>query len=198
MNWYERTILPRFLNSAMSRAEFTKIRPKVIEQATGTVLEIGAGAGHNLPFYKNVSKVFALEPSEKLIAIAKKQNCSIPVEFLNTGAEQIPLADNSVDTVVSTWTLCSVKDPKTVLKEIRRVLRPGGKFVFIDHGASPNFLIRIVQSAFTPLTKHFTGNCHLDRNIEELVKNAGFNVANIAHSRERFRPLIYNYQGTVD
>ncbi|MEX0918340.1 MAG: class I SAM-dependent methyltransferase [Candidatus Paceibacterota bacterium] len=195
MNWYKRTILPRLLNSAMGRAEFAKIRPQVIGQAFGVVLEIGVGAGHNLPLYRNVSKVFALEPSEELLVIAKRQDQSIPVEFLNTGAEQIPLADSSVDTVVSTWTLCSVGNPQAVLKEIKRVLRPGGKFLFVDHGVSPNFLVRIIQNIVTPITKNFTGNCHLNRDIEELVKNAGFDVQKIEHPHERFKPLVYNYQG---
>lgn len=179
----------------MGRAEFAKIRPQVIGQAFGVVLEIGVGAGHNLPLYRNVSKVFALEPSEELLVIAKRQDQSIPVEFLNTGAEQIPLADSSVDTVVSTWTLCSVGNPQAVLKEIKRVLRPGGKFLFVDHGVSPNFLVRIIQNIVTPITKNFTGNCHLNRDIEELVKNAGFDVQKIEHPHERFKPLVYNYQG---
>lgn len=198
MNWYKRTILPRLLNSAMGRVAFEKIRPQVIGQATGVVLEIGVGAGHNLPLYKNVSKVYALEPSAELLAMAKERNTSISVEFINMGAEEIPLPDNSMDTVVSTWTLCSVGNPQGVLKEIKRVLRPGGKFLFVDHGASPNFFIRIIQNLLTPITKNFTGNCHLNRDIAELVKGAGFNIQKIEHPRERFKPLVYNYQGIAN
>lgn len=182
----------------MGRSEFEKLRPQVIEQARGIVLEIGVGAGHNLPLYKNASKIFALEPSEELSSIAKKRNINIPVEFLIIGAEQIPLTDHSVDTVVSTWTLCSVGNPEAVLKEIRRVLRPNGKFLFVDHGASPHLFIRFVQNILTPISKHFTGNCHLNRDIPELVKKAGFKVQKIEHPRERFKPLIYNYQGVAN
>lgn len=174
------------------------MRPQVIEQAKGIVLEIGVGAGHNLSLYKNASKVFALEPSKELSAIAKKRNVNIPIEFLDTSAEQIPLTDHSVDTVVSTWTLCSVGNPEAVLKEIKRVLRPGGKFLFADHGASPNLLIRFVQNTLTPISKYLTGNCHLNRDIPELVKKAGFNIEKIEHPREHFKPLIYNCQGVAN
>lgn len=198
MNWYRRAVLPKLLSSTMGRTEFEKIRPQVIGQATGVVLEIGVGAGHNLPLYRNVSKVFALEPSAELLAMAKERNISVPVEFLNTGAERLPLPNNSVDTAISTWVLCSVENPQTVLNEIKRVLRPDGKFLFVDHGVSPNFLIRTIQNILTPITKSFTGNCHFNRNIEGLAKDAGFNLQKIEHPRERFKPLIYNYQGIAN
>jgi ubiquinone/menaquinone biosynthesis C-methylase UbiE len=180
----------------MSSGEFEKLRPEVIEQATGVVLEIGVGAGHNLPLYKDISKIFALEPSQELLAMAKER-VVVPVEFLNTGAEHIPLPDHSVDTVVSTWTLCSVGNPEAVLREIKRVLRTDGKFIFVDHGESPFFWIRFIQITVTPITKHFTGNCHLERNIEGLLKGAGFQVKKMDHPQERFKPLIYNYQGVA-
>ena len=197
MNWYNRTILPKLLASAMGRVEFEHIRPEVIEKATGIVLEIGVGAGHNLPLYQGVEKLIALEPSQELLALAKERSVAVPIEFLNVYAEHIPLPDQSVDTVVSTWTLCSVENPNSVLKEIKRVLRPGGKFLFVDHGLSPSFFIRILQHTFTPMSKYFTGNCHLNRNIEQLVKEAGFEIKEMKHPRERSKPLTYNYQGVV-
>ena len=181
----------------MGRSGIEEIRPRVIEKATGVVLEIGAGAGHNLPLYGHATKIFALEPSRELQEIAKKRSVKVPVEFIVASAEHIPLANHSVDTVVSTWTLCSVTNPKVVLSEIRRVLRPGGLFVFADHGRSPNTFVRAVQHIFTPITKVFTGNCHLNRNIEALVKEAGFTIQMIEYSRERFKPLMYNYLGVA-
>lgn len=198
-SWYQKHILPRLLNAAMSRAEFEKIRPRVLAEASGIVLEIGVGAGHNLPLYTNVSKLYALEPSEELVAVAKTraEHLSFPVEFLIAGAEDIPLSDQSVDTVVSTWTLCSVGDPKKVLSEIKRVLQPEGKFVFVDHGASPNTFVRVIQTIGTSITKYFTGNCHYNRPIEVLLKEAGFTIAKMSHPSERFKPLIYNYQGVA-
>lgn len=183
----------------MSRAEFEKIRPQVLAEASGIVLEIGVGAGHNLHLYTNVSKLYALEPSEELVAIAKTraEQLSFLVEFLISGAESVPLPNQSVDTVVSTWTLCSVGDPKKVLSEIKRVLRPEGKFVFVDHGASPNKFARAMQTVGTSVTKYFTGNCHYNRPIETLLKEAGFTIIKMSHPHERFKPLIYNYQGVA-
>lgn len=195
--WYQKHILPRLLNAAMSRTEFEKIRPQVLADAVGVVLEIGVGAGHNLPLYTHVSKLYALEPFPELVALAKTraEHLSFPVEFLISGAESIPLPNQSVDTVVSTWTLCSVGDPKAVLKEIARVLRPTGSFVFVDHGASPNIFLRILQTTGTSITKYFTGNCHYNRPIEKLLTEAGFTITKMSHPSERFKPLIYNYQG---
>lgn len=185
------------LNSEMGSERFEKIRRMALVDASGIVLEIGVGPGYNLPLYKNISKLYALEPSKELTDIAKTRAVSLafPVEFLDAGAEDIPLPDRSVDTAVSTWTLCSVTDPERALKEIARVLRPQGKFIFVDHGASPNPGLRAIQTLFTSVTKYFTGNCHNDRQLERLIKEAGFDIEKIEHPRERFGPLIYNYQG---
>lgn len=181
----------------MGSEDLKKIRREVLKDATGTVLEIGVGPGYNLALYKDILKLYALEPSKELIKIAKTRadSSAFPIEFLNTGAENIPLPDQSIDTVVSTWTLCSVAYPRKVLQEIKRVLRPEGRFMFVDHGASPNVGIRAIQSISTSVTKYFTGNCHYDRQLEKLIKEAGFTIEKMEHSTERFKPLIYNYQG---
>ncbi len=119
------------------------------------------------------------------------------VLVLNTGAENIPLPNQSIDTVVSTWTLCSVNDPKKVLQEIKHVIKPDGKFIFVDHGASPRTMLRAIQTLSTSVTKHFTGNCHYNRQLEKLIKEAGFTIEKMEHPTERFKPLIYNYQGVA-
>lgn len=198
-SWYNKIIVPRLLNSAMGSSEFEKIRRVVVAEASGIVLEIGLGPGYNFPFYKNISKLYALEPSRELTEIAKTRtnSLSFPVDFLKARAENIPLPDQSVDTVVSTWTMCSVHDPRKVLEEIKRVLKTGGKFVFVDHGASPNKITRTVQKVLTPITKPFTGNCHYDRPIEKLIEEAGFQIEKMEHPQERSRPLVYNYQGVA-
>lgn len=196
-NWYQKVILPRLLNSGMGSKELEKIRRTVLADASGIVLEIGVGSGYNLLLYKNISKLYALDPSKELISIAKARAVSLPfsVEFLNSDAENIPLPDQSIDYVVSTWVLCSVKYPIKVLQEIKRVLKPQGSFIFVDHGASPNSGLRAIQTGFTSISKYFTGNCHFDRELEKLIQEAGFEIKKIAHPSERFKPLIYNYQG---
>lgn len=197
MSFYKKFILPRFLDSAMSSPEIEKLRPSVINLAKGVVLEIGTGSGLNLTFYKDISKLYALEPSQELVKMARERAKEVLflVEFLNASAEHIPLPDHSVNTVVSTWTLCSIQDPEQALKEIRRVLHPEGSFVFIDHGASSKPFVRSVQNILTPVTKYFTGNCHLNRNIEMLIKGAGFKIQNIKQFHEHGKPLIYNNMG---
>lgn len=196
-NWYQRVTVPIFLNSGMASKRFEKIRHIVLAEAYGTTLEIGVGPGYNIPLYRNVSKLYALEPFQELIDIARNRakGLSFPIEFLKAGAESIPLPDGSVDTVVSTWTLCSVDSVGKVLKEIQRILRPEGKFIFVDHGASPSKVIHFIQKFLTPITKYFTGNCHYDRKIEEIIIQAGFKIQKMEYSKEKFRPLIYNFQG---
>ena len=200
MGLYRKLVLPRFLNSVMGSTELKKFRPEVVSAASGAVLEIGVGPGYNISLYKNISKLYALEPSQELINIAKRRATGLlfPIEFLEASAEHIPLPESSVDTVVSTWTLCSVTQPKKSLNEVLRVLRPGGLFVFIDHGASSNLFIRAIQKILTPFTKHFTGNCHMDRDIKKLILDAGFTISNSKEFSQRlFKPLIYNTQGVA-
>lgn len=195
--WYQRTVLPKLLTFVMGVDALKEIRKKVIAHAFGDVLEIGSGPGYNLPFYQNINKLYALEPSEKLIEEARKQPVTgaFSVTFLEGTAESIPLPDKSVDTVISTWTLCSVQDPRKVLDEIKRVLRPGGNLVFIDHGVSPHGIIRFIQKMITPLTKAFTGNCHHDRPIEQLILDGGLQIDVVEHPSESRHPFIYNSQG---
>src|SRR3989338_10496388 len=185
-NWYQKIIVPRLLNSKMGSETHKKIRRETLVEASGIVLEIGAGPGYNFPFYEKILKLYALEPSAELITIAKTRASSLafPIEFLHNGAENIPLPDCSVDTVISTWTLCSVAVPRKVLSEVARVLKPQGKFVFVDHGASPHFGILILQMAFTSVNKYFTGNCHHDRQIEKLIIEAGLDIKKIKYPHD--------------
>ena len=197
MSWYQRAVLPRLLTFVMRSDELKIIRKEVISHAAGDVLEIGYGPGFNLPFYRNIKSLTALEPLNKLVEEARRQYgpSIFPVTFIQSSAEKIPLLDASIDTVVSTWTLCSVQNPNAVLQEIKRVLRPGGKLVFIDHGVSPRAATQFMQKIVTPFTKMFTGNCHLDRNIERLVLEAGFRIDSMQHPIEPSHPLMYNFQG---
>ena len=183
----------------MRSEEFNVVRKDVVSQASGVVLEIGFGSGYNLPFYKDVSKVYALEPSRELFALAKERMAEfhIPIELFFSGAEAIPLPDVSMDCVVSTWTLCSVNDIAKTLVEIRRVLKPDGRLLFVEHGQSPYKFLQIVQSLVTILTRHLRGNCHLDRNIEQMISEAGFVLKSIEKMPEVGRPLMYSYRGVA-
>ena len=185
------------IDRGMSGEEIEKLRPSVIEKASGVVLEIGAGSGLNLPFYKNISKLYFLEPSKGLMEMARKRakGITFPIEFLEAGAERIPLPDTSVDTVVSTWTLCSIDDAAKALREMRRVLKPAGQFVFIDHGISPHSFMRTLQKILTPIMRPWTGNCHLNRDIPALIEEAGFSIAQKDQFHERSHPLIFNTRG---
>lgn len=197
MNFYNKYILPKLLNSRMNNKDFEKVRAGVVEPASGIVLEMGFGSGLNLPFYKNISKLYALEPSFEMYNLAKNRinNASFSVEHINASAEKIPLPANSVDTIVSTWSLCSIPNPTLALKEMLRVLKHEGKFLFKEHGASPKRLINKLQRLLTPFNKRFAGNCHLDRQIEKLINEAGFKITRIENAEEEHRPLFYSYKG---
>ncbi len=196
---YNKYILPRLLDRSMRPAEFNETRSEVVNQAHGTVLEIGFGSGYNLPFYKDAQKLYALDPSEELFAYAKDRIASVsfPVAYLQCSAEKIPLEDNSIDTVVSTWSLCSIPDLPKALKEMKRVLKPNGRFLFVEHGQSPKSMNSLVQKLVTPVTRHFTGNCHLDRKIDDCITDSGFVIESIEMLPEEGRPLMFSYQGAA-
>ena len=194
---YNKYILPKLLDSGMKKEEIEKHRPEVVGLVSGIVLEIGFGSGLNLPYYKNVKKLYALEPSQELYDLAKERikDSGIPVEHLKTSAEKISLADNSIDFVLSTWTFCSIPKPEVALREISRVLKFDGKFVFIEHGESPKKLLANIQKIITPISKNFTGGCHLDRNMEKMISENGFIIEKIEKFKERFHPLMFLYKG---
>lgn len=190
---------PFFLDCAMKRKSFEKHRLAVAQAVSGVVLEIGFGSGLNLPYYRNVSKLYALDPSRDLFVLAKGrvEKAAFPVEFLQASAEQIPLADASVDAVVSTWTLCTIPHPEHALKEVLRVLKPGGVFSFIEHGHSPNRFVAMIQKWCTPFSKCFAGGCHLNREIEMLIHEAGFDIQKLDTFQEWPMPLVYMYKGVA-
>lgn len=181
----------------MSSANTEKERWAVVAPAHGVVLEIGFGSGLNLPFYRDVTKLYALDPSRELYHLAEERirTVSFPVEYIPALAEHIPLPDQSVDTVVSTWTMCTIPQPSLALQEIKRVLRPGGAFLFIEHGVSPNKIVALFQRLITPFSKCCAGGCHLDRPIEKLIREAGFVVEDMEMYPDFPRVLKYTYKG---
>ena len=199
MGLYGRWLLPRLLDLAMRNKEATRYRKKTIPEASGRVLEIGAGSGLNLPFYSSsVTRLYALDPSETLLNMARKKHApaSFAVEFLEGSAEEIPLESRSIDTVVTTWTLCTVPDAAKALREARRVLRPGGTLLFAEHGHAPDPAVQDWQRRLNPLWMRIAGGCHLDRRIDQLIREAGFDIFELENEYLKGpRPFTYTYCG---
>jgi ubiquinone/menaquinone biosynthesis C-methylase UbiE len=180
MGVYRDIVVPKLCDCAMRSRLLAPYRARVIAEAEGRVLEIGAGSGLNLPLYPDrVSDVLALEPDRKLLAMARTKAAARPTRFLEALAEQIPLEDASVDTVVSTWTLCTIAHPEAALAEVRRVLKPRGRLLFVEHGLAPTEGVRRWQHRLNPLWRRLAGGCNLDRPIEALVGGAGFRIASL-------------------
>jgi ubiquinone/menaquinone biosynthesis C-methylase UbiE len=177
MGFYATRILPHLLDLAMRQEILAPYRRRALAEAAGPVLEIGAGSGLNLPLYGAAAHwVCALEPSPELVQMAKRRaaEARLPMLLVRASAEELPFRDGAFATVVSTWTLCSIPDPMKALREMRRVLTPGGRFAFVEHGLAPEPRVARWQRHLTPLWKHIAGGCHLDRKIDDLVRAAGF------------------------
>ncbi len=199
MNLYDRWVLPPILDLVMRQPPLQKYRREVVAAATGRVLEVGVGSGLNFPLYdKRVEIVFGIDPSPRLLAIARRRAAAAGVraEFLRGSASAIPLGDNAMDTVVMTWTLCSIPDPVAALREMRRVLKPHGQLLFVEHGLSPESGIERWQQRLTPIWRHVAGGCHLDRKMDDLIRSAGFDILRLRTEYAKGpRPMTYMYLG---
>jgi ubiquinone/menaquinone biosynthesis C-methylase UbiE len=182
MGFYRNLILPRLCDLSMRNKRLRPYRERIIGAAEGRVLEIGAGSGLNLRLYRSAaSEVIALEPDQSLLRIAKR-NAKIaprPVIFMEASAEQIPLEDGSVDTVVTTWTLCTIRDAVRALREARRVLKTAGKLLFVEHGLAPERNVQKWQNRLTPAWAKISGGCHLNRPVVQIVETAGFAIESL-------------------
>ena len=200
MGFYNEHILPRVCDLAMRSRQLRPYRERVIGAAEGRVIEIGIGSGRNLPFYRSpVKEVLALEPSAALIAMARHApHPGMQVNFIEASAEAIPLDDRSVDTVVTTWTLCSIPEAATALGEMRRVLRPNGKLLFVEHGMAPDRNVRRWQDWLTPAWKRIGGGCHLNRPIRTLIEHGGFRIDRMETGyMPGPRPMTFMYEGSA-
>jgi ubiquinone/menaquinone biosynthesis C-methylase UbiE len=178
-SFYAKFILPRLCHFPMRNPHLLPYRERVVGAAQGRVLEIGMGSGFNLPFYPAVVReILGLEPSPQLIAMAKRAApaSSIPATFIEGSAESIPLDANSIDTVVTTWTLCTIPHAEAALDEARRVLKPGGRLLFVEHGLAPDESVRKWQNLLTPAWKSVSGGCHLNRPIASVIEGTGFRL----------------------
>ncbi len=201
-NWYERHILPYLLDFACGMKAVGRQREKVVPLAEGRVLEVGIGTGLNMQYYdkSRVGKIIGLDPAIQLHRLALKRidRAGLEVELVGLSAESIPFADASFDSVMITYTLCSIRDPVAALKEMRRVLAPGGKLIFCEHGRAPDESVRRWQKRLQPHWKKIAGGCHLDRNVPLLLNESGFLCE---HIQTMYlpgpRPLTYNYWGVA-
>lgn len=183
----------------MRQKTLAPYRERVISKASGRVLEIGVGSGLNLPLYPAaVSAVVGVEPSVTLLSMAKTQAAPTTshTELVEASAEAIPVENESVDTVVTTWTLCTIPDVRRALDEMRRVLKPTGRLLFVEHGRSPDGSVRRWQDRLNPLWKPIAGGCHLNRPIADLIESAGFRIEQMNTGYgEGPRPMVFMYEG---
>jgi ubiquinone/menaquinone biosynthesis C-methylase UbiE len=184
----------------MRNKDTTRLRAEVVPHACGNVLEIGIGSGLNVRFYsRQVQHVYGVDPSAELQRMAAKKTSSalIPVTFIQQSAEdRLPIDDSIIDTVVMTWTLCSIPNPAAALKQIRRALKAEGQLIFVEHGRSPDDKVAAWQDRLTPVWKRIAGGCHLDRKIDALIGDAGFQISKLkTFYLPGPRPMTYTYQG---
>jgi ubiquinone/menaquinone biosynthesis C-methylase UbiE len=197
---YSRYVLPRLIELAMKNPEMSRLRAAWIPQATGAVLEAGIGSGFNLPFYSaEVQHVYGVDPSMELqrLALRRMASVSVAVDLLCQSAEEeLPFQSGTIDSAVVTWTLCSISNAAGALAEIRRVLKPSGRLIFVEHGRAPETAVAAWQDRLTPVWKRIAGGCHLNRKIDELIIGAGFQIPELKTSYlSGPKPMTYTYQG---
>ena len=203
MSLYDKYILPIFLNCACGSKPINYQREKVVPQASGIILEVGIGSGLNIPFYDRavVEKIIGLDPSIELHAMAKKtaDQHDLAIDFIVGGAEQMDLPNDSVDTVLVTYTMCTIPDALSANKEMLRVLKPGGRLIFCEHGLAPDANVSKWQSRIDPFWGKIAGGCHLNRDIPELIRSAGFQIQTMDEMYLPGTPKFagYNYWGVA-
>ena len=202
MNPYERYVLPKLIDVACSAGNVMKARSKIVPQALGEVLEVGIGSGLNLPFYdaKRVSSIVGIDPAAQMQTLARKRasDISIPVEVIAVDVQGIHADTDRFDTIVMTFTLCSIDDPVSALQEMARVLKPDGRLLFCEHGLAPDLSVERWQHRLTPFWKPIAGGCHLDRDIPVLIRAGGFVIDELSEAYlPGPRPMSYVYSGVA-
>ena len=202
MNLYSNYVLPRLIDLVMRGKAQGEERAKLVPLASGVVLEIGSGSGLNARFLgPGVTRVYALDPSRPLwrLGRGRLQAARVPVSFVAASGEAVLLDRGVIDTVLMTWTLCSISDARTALSEIRRVLKPGGRLLFIEHGLAPDPSVRRWQERLNPVWRRFAGGCNLDRPIDTLIGDAGFEFTCLERGYGAGpRPFGYLYRGVAE
>jgi ubiquinone/menaquinone biosynthesis C-methylase UbiE len=202
MGFYDNYLLPKVVHFMCGQNPAMKQREKIVPKATGRVLEVGIGSGLNIPFYgaDKVSHLWGLDPSREMWNLAKKnaRQHHLDAEFLQSGAASIPLDDNTVDTVVMTYTLCTVPDVNAALQDIRRVLKPGGKLLYCEHGEAPDENVRRWQRRMNPVWNRLGGGCNLNRPIPRILDDSGFRSTDMQSMYiPGWKPACFNYWGSA-
>lgn len=202
MGLYARYVLPRLVHLTCSSRPHMRQRAKVVPDARGQVLEVGIGSGLNLGFYDagKVTKLWGLEPSPEMRAMAERAVRAVPFEFefVPLPGESLPLDHRTVDTVVITYTLCTIPEPEVALREMARVLKPGGDLLFCEHGMAPDLAVRRWQERLDPIWTRLSGGCHLNRPIPQLIERSGFNITRLETMYlPGWRPGTFNYWGAA-
>lgn len=201
MSLYDKYVLPKFLNCACGSKPVARQRKKVVPLAEGKVLEVGIGSGLNLPFYdkSKIDELWGLDPSEELSEMARKVADSeqMEVNFISSGAEEISLPDDHFDSVLVTYTMCTIPEVIRANGEIRRVLKNGGKMIFCEHGEAPDENIRKWQKRINPIWGKIAGGCNINRKIPSLIEDSGFDIIELEEMYLPSTPKIagYNYWG---
>ncbi len=193
MSWYGERVLPRIIDRTCGFKALQPHRERVCAGLHGRVLELGFGSGLNVPFYPDaVTSVAAVEPADLGWELAAERIAasSVPIERIGLDGQALPLPDSSCDTALSTWTLCTIPDVTAALREVRRVLRPGGTFHFVEHGLAPDEKVRRWQHRLEPIQKRVAGGCHLTRPIVDQLTEAGFTVVAVEEFYEPGAPKV--------
>jgi len=202
MGFYENKILPHVINLTCGLKPIRIQRQKIVPSAAGTILEVGMGSGLNMPFYEKdkVDIIYGLEPNIKARKMAKNasKKANLNVEMIGLDGQDIPLDKNSVDTIVLTYTLCTIPDAKRAMAEMRRVLKPGGTLLFSEHGRAPDAAVQKMQDRINPFWKVIGGGCNVNRDISNLIKGGGFMFESL---EEQYLPgpkfTTYTYWGSA-
>jgi len=199
MNFYDTYILPHLINLAMQNKAAKVERARFVSLASGRVLEIGIGSGLNIPFYPaDIEALYGIDPSRELLRMGRKRaaGAPFPIKLMKLSGERLPLEDESFNTVVTTWTLCTIPDPVQALREMRRILKPEGQVIFIEHGRSPDPRVLAWQNRLNPLWSRLAGGCNLNREIDALIRAVGFEITRLETGYAPGpKPFAYLYRG---
>jgi ubiquinone/menaquinone biosynthesis C-methylase UbiE len=202
MSFYEDRVLPHLVNTVMNTKLTREIRGRVCSGLQGDVLEIGFGTGHNLPFLPAaVTRLRAVEPSQRSVGLAASRMAAakVPVEVVGLDGQELPLPDDSADMALVTWSLCTIPDPVMAMREVARVVKPGGRVHFVEHGRSPNASVRKWQERLNGIQNRLAGGCNLNRDIPALIEAAGLRIERLDryYGKGEPKPLGYLYEGVA-